>query len=103
MVCDWRRNEDFQDGRLESLAARVPELLRNARAPNTNKAYLAAFNRWVFWASEFPEISVLPASAVHIVLYLTHLSQNVKNFASVNQFVSAVTWMHAINGHNSPM
>ena len=103
MVCDWRRDAGFKDKRLEDLASRVPELLSKARAPNTNKAYLAAFNRWVVWANDFPEISVLPATAVHIVLYLSHLSTNVKNFASINQFVSSVTWMHAINNHISPM
>jgi site-specific recombinase XerD len=103
VVCHWRRDEGFQDERLENLASRVPDLLSKARAPNTNKAYLAAFNRWVIWAADFPEVTVLPAKAVHIVLYLSHLSSIVKNFASVNQFVSAVTWMHAINNHNSPM
>jgi hypothetical protein len=99
----WRRDETFQDGRLESLASRVPALLRNARAPNTNKSYLAAYNRWAAWTSDFPEVNALPASAVHVVLYLTYLSQNVKNFATVNQFVCSMTWMHAINGHISPM
>ena len=98
----WRRNDVFQDARLEVLASRVPDLLSKARAPNTNKAYTASFNKWSTWAGKFPEVKVLPAAPSHIVLYLSELSQHAKNFATINQFISAISWMHAINGHVSP-
>ena len=98
----WRRNDDFKDVRLEALAAGIPDLLKQARAPNTNKAYTAAFNKWASWASQFPEVEILPASPSHIILYLSELSKSAKTFATVNQFLSAASWMHAINGHLSP-
>ena len=80
----WRDGASLEHEDLETLSSQVPGILYNARAENTTKSYHAAFAKWIEWASAYPEIKVLPAEPVHIVLYLTHLAHSVKSFSSIN-------------------
>ena len=99
----WRDGASLEHADLETLSSQVPGILFHARAENTTKSYHAAFSKWIDWAAAYPEIKVLPAQPVHIVLYLTHLAHSVKSFSSISQFTCAVSWMHSTHGFNSPI
>ena len=99
----WKRDDAILSESLEDLADKVPGILKNSRSANTSKAYHAAFHRWETWISEYSEASAVPASPTFVILYLTHLSINVKSFASISQFLSSLTWFHNLQGHASPV
>ena len=99
----WKRGGTFAGEELEGLADKVPEILKNSRAANTSKVYQAAFNRWECWTSKYSEITALPAQPNHVILYLTHLTEKAGSFASINQFLSALSWAHNLQGLASPV
>jgi site-specific recombinase XerD len=99
----WKRDTPVHSKGLELLADKVPDLLRNSRANNTTKVYLASFQRWSAWAAKYPEVKELPAAPAHVILYITELSQSVGTFASINQFLSALSWAHNVHGLASPV
>jgi integrase len=80
----------------------IPVLLRQARAPTTNASYGLAYKRWVAWADQYPEISLLPAEPLHVGVYLSYLSRTAKSFASINLAVCAINWYHSLAGVPSP-
>ena len=97
---------DFSDKlnnpQLLGLAQEIPEVLCKARAPNTNKSYGLAFKRWTRWAEEYPEISVLPAQPLHIILFLIFLAKTAKSYSVINIAVCAINWAHNLAGLDSP-
>jgi site-specific recombinase XerD len=99
----WKRDDAIVSEGLEDLASKVPGILKNSRADNTSKAYLAAFLRWEKWVSSYPEVTAIPANPTHVILYLTYLSNTVGSFASISQFLSALSWAHNLKGHVSPV
>ena len=99
----WKRDDAIVGKSLEDLASKVPGILRNSRAVNTSKAYQAAFLRWDKWVSSYPEVNAVPANPTHVILYLTHLSNTVGSFASISQFLSALSWAHNLQGYVSPV
>ena len=50
-----------------------PCVLRS-RADSTTKKYLGAYQRWKTWAEARHEVPAFPVLAVHLALYLQHLS-----------------------------
>jgi site-specific recombinase XerD len=99
----WKRGGTFAGEELEGLADKVPEILENSRATNTSKVYQASFNRWERWTSKYPEIDALPAQPNHVILYITHLAEKAGSFSSINQFLSALSWAHNLQGLASPV
>ena len=91
-----------RDPALQHLASLVPAVLAQARAPSTNKSYGLAYKRWRLWAQDYPEISPLPASHLHVLLYLVHLDQTATSFSTINLAVCAIKWAHGLAGLDSP-
>ena len=88
---------------LVKLARELPGILKNSRAPSTNKIYGQAYIKWKKWSSKFPEINILPAEPIHIALYLSHLAKSAKSFAVINIAACAITWSHNLSGLESPI
>ena len=87
---------------LRALATDLPRTLLSSWSVNTNKAYNSAFKKWADWADKFEEVSALPASALHVSLYLVALSQQQTSVATINNVLAAIAWAHRIAGHTSP-
>ena len=90
------------DPALKDLAGEIPELLTFSRAPSTIKGYGAAYKRWRKWTDDFPEITPLPATGLHLVLYLLHLAQKNITYQVIVQAVASIKWAHALAGLSSP-
>ena len=70
-----------QDPDLQALVDDIPDVLTHVRAQTTNKAYGLAHRRWWMWTFKYPEIRPLPASPLHVILYLVHLDKNAKLYS----------------------
>lgn len=73
----------------------------SSKSDNTNKSYFNAFKRW----EKFIKVqghSALPASPMHVALYLTHLLQNGSSQHPVNAAVYAIKWAHECAGLPDP-
>lgn len=66
----WSELTLAQDPSLRLLANKLPQVVLGSRADSTTATYLCGLKRWRSWASRFPEISVLPASAAFVSFYL---------------------------------
>jgi integrase len=94
---------DFiQNPQLQSLASIIPDVLVQARAPSTNRSYGLAYKRWRLWAQQYPEIVPLPASHLHVLLYLVDIEQSASSFSTVNLAVCAIKWANSLAGLPSP-
>jgi site-specific recombinase XerD len=93
---------ECQDPGLRGLVAGLPGLLQNSRAPSTVKSYKAAFTRWQTWTRRYPEVCCLPASELHVVLYLSQLGIEGISYQVIIQAIAAIKWFHSLEGLASP-
>ena len=93
----WKELEDIQDPELQELAAALPELALQSRAPSTIKKYSGAFSRWRKWAATKSEIGPnLPPKPIHIALYLSFLAQRCRSSAPLMEALSALSWVNQV-------
>ena len=62
----------------------LSKVLTKATENSTTKTYSSYFEEWKTWATQFPEVNVLPADEFHIVLYLIYLLQTGKTFPVIS-------------------
>ncbi|VDI01413.1 Hypothetical predicted protein, partial [Mytilus galloprovincialis] len=86
---------------LSSLFNQLPEFLLSSKAESTQKKYRYAFNSWCKWTSQY-SFSPLPASHLHISLYLIHLSETAKSVSKLNDAFYAIKWAHKLAGVADP-
>ena len=87
---------------LQRLATGLPAVLMSSWSDNTNKCYNAAFRKWADWADQFKEVSALPATPLHVSLYLVALAQQKTSVSTINTVISAIAWSHRLAGLSSP-
>ena len=93
--------KDLVDTDLKRLSLSLPSTVLQCKATSTTRKYLGGFKRWKQWATEH-KISVLPADACHVALYLQHLGESKKSKSAVEEAVNCLSWVHAIAGVTSP-
>ena len=76
--------------------------LKKARENSTTKTDSSYFEKWKIWATQFPEVNVLPADEFHIVLYMIHLLQTGKTFPVIRMSYFAINYFHSIVGYQNP-
>ena len=87
---------------LKSLAQQLPPMALASRQDKTVRNYLAAFQKWKVWCSQYREIQSLPAKPHFIALYLLYLSQNSESHAPVSLAFYSISWAHRSAGLNDP-
>ena len=92
----------IQDPALKELALKMPSLLLQARAPSTTRSYVYAFTRWKNWAQQYREVTVFPASPIHVALYLCSLVQQKQSVTNILSAFFGISWAHNIAGHYNP-
>ena len=92
----------FQSPELNGLAQDMPGVIREARAPSTNKAYDGAYSKWEKWTDNYSEVVSVPAKPAHVVLYLLFLARSATSFSSINLAICAIAWAHRRVGLVSP-
>ena len=79
------------------MAAALPELALQSRAPSTIKKYSGAFCHWKKWAAAKSEIGPnLPPKPINIALYLSFLVQHCRSSAPLMEAVSALPWVNKV-------
>eukprot|EP00731_Ephydatia_muelleri_P002572 Em0001g2572a len=90
--------KNLKDPELQRLAQSLPATVLRSRADFTTKKYLGAYQRWKTWAEARHEVPAFPVQAVHLALYLRHLSESVQSKAAVEEAVHALSWLHEVAG-----
>ena len=85
-----------------SLNNLLTQILLKSRETNTLKNYSIYFEKWNKWASEFPDIMVIPAQEFHVVLYLIHLFQTGSSYPVIRTTHYAINFFHTIAGYSKP-
>ena len=94
----WPLLKNLEDPELRRLAQSLPATVLRSRADSTTKKYLGAYQRWKTWAEARHEVPAFPVQAVHLALYLQHLSESVQSKAAVEEAVHALSWLHEVAG-----
>ena len=74
----------------------LSKILIKARENSTTKTYKSYFEKWKIWATQFPDVYILPAVECHIVLYIMHLLQTGKTLPVNRMSYFAINYFHAI-------
>ena len=94
----WPLLKNLEDPELQRIAQSLPATVLRSRADSTTKKYLGAYQRWKTWAEARHEVPAFPFQAVHLALYLRHLSESVQSKAAVEEAVHALSWLHEVAG-----
>ena len=97
----WPLLKDLEDPELRRLAQSLPATVLRSRADSTSKKYLRAYQRWKTWAEARHEVPAFPVQAVHLALYLQHLSESVQPKTAAEEAVHALSWLHEVAGLES--
>lgn len=85
------------------LAESLPNYCLKSKAENTTKKYRYAFNNFSKWCKTFtPNINYLPATDVHVAIYLTYLAKTFKSSSKIEEATYAITWAHNMSGLYNP-
>ena len=80
----------------------LSKILIKARENSTTKTYKSYFEKWKIWATQFPEVYILPAVEFHIVFYIMHLLQTGKTLPVNRMSYFAINYFHAIVEYQNP-
>ncbi|XP_063421738.1 uncharacterized protein LOC134706597 isoform X1 [Mytilus trossulus] len=79
----------------------MEEFLLHSHSSNTNSKYFYSFKRWEQFISKEGGKSI-PASPIHVALYLTHLLDKGSSKSVVQSAVYGIKWAHNIQGIQDP-
>ncbi|MFO0605040.1 MAG: site-specific integrase [Polyangiales bacterium] len=77
------------------------ELLANAKAPSTRRAYLTSWRLFDAWCRQH-NLPAMPAAPMTLALYVTDLARCGRKVATIMRAVSAISQAHEMAGHASP-
>ena len=83
------------------MAERAWSYARQAKAPNTLRAYRADCQDFVSWC-EARGLQSLPAAPETVALYLTHLAEAGRKASTMQRRLSSISQVHQAAGHESP-
>ena len=91
------------DRTMKELFDKLPEVVLGDRAATTTTQYANGFQRWSSWArARSQPIQVLPASPLHVSLYLMSIMQTCNTPAPVMTAFYSIAWAHRIASLQSP-
>ena len=87
---------------LQGLASRLQKSVLSARAPAITNTHHRAFKRWKDFALSNLRSTYLPATPVHVAVYLQYVLESTKSCSSVDTAFYANKWAHEIAGTVPP-
>ena len=101
-VGQWQKFSDINfDSEVSSLFQRLPGIVMSSKAESTQKMYKYAFNSWCKWTNSHSFTS-LPASQLHVSLYLIKLSDSARSVSKIDEAYYAISWAHKLSGYPDP-
>ena len=93
----WQDIAAIEDPELKELVESLPNVVLQSRAPSTIKKYSGTFLRWKRWAlSRQADIPMLPATPLHVALYLMSLIQKSTTSVPIEKAVNALSRAHQV-------
>lgn len=86
---------------MTNLSAKLPNIIKNAKAKNTQKKYEYGFKHWCSWANNL-DLNPLPASEIYVSLYLVSLFQTSNNISKIDEAIYSIAWAHEVAGFVNP-
>src|SRR5262245_44145010 len=86
--------------RLEEVGQKASEYLRQAKAPNTRKAYRADWADFLAWCKTYRRVP-LPAEPDTVAYYLADRSARLK-VSTLQRRLATIAEVHRAAGHESP-
>jgi integrase len=95
------REAGLDDSSFPALADKMADYLLKSKADSTNRKYHSSFKKWEnFIVSKGG--SALPASPIHVALYVTNLLDNGCSDSTVLSSVYGIKWAHKLNNMPDP-
>ena len=95
-----RTGSTLQNPELRRLANSLPTRALQSKAPRIIDQYSRSFQK--FWASGFPEITVLPTRPLDVALYLEHLIESDTNASVLSHASCGTSWANKLYGFSDP-
>ena len=97
----WK--EKLASSQLKTLLLKLRSTILSSKAKRIVSKYANGFNRFWLWAKKYSEISsVLPASELHVSLYLQFLIDSCKHYSSVESAFYSIKWAHNLANLENP-
>jgi len=101
-ICeDGIANNDIPSN-LIHLTKELPFIIKNSIAPSTFNKYHSSWKKWVNWANHNNISPIVPAKAIHVALYLTHLKKARGTRGAIDDAIQGIRWGHDFNGFPTP-
>lgn len=85
----------------QELSGKMAKFLFLSKSDNTSKKYAYYFNKWeTFICSKGG--CALPASPVHVALYITHLMDIHTSYSVISTTVYSIKWAHSLRSLSDP-
>lgn len=83
------------------LTSKMADYLVQSRSVNTNTKYLSYFNKWKSFIED-KGLSPIPASPVHVALYVTDLIDKNVSSSVISATVYSIKWAHSLKNLPDP-
>lgn len=97
----WKSSWTTSNPSLKPLVKKLTELCPKSKADNTRKKYGYAFTKFRKWCLLY-NISFIPATELHVSLYLKSLGDNCNTTAIIDEAFYAISWAHKMAGFPYP-
>lgn len=91
----------LHDARSEALSSKMAEYIVMSKSDSTNSKYFNYFKKWDKYISSKGG-SAIPASPIHIALYLTKLMDKHTSSAVISSTVYSIRWAHLLKNLPDP-
>jgi len=98
----WTDVNNQSDTRLKELSCKLSTVVMSSKADNTVKKYNTGFKCWTKWCKSLDDVNTLPATDLHVSLYLVSLMQNLCSVSKIEEAVYSIGWAHDLAGFNNP-
>lgn len=92
---------NFVNPVLQRYADKLPRLMLDSKSDSTVDKYYKLFLKWEEFIKPKGESS-LPASSVHISLFIIELLEKNLSHSSVISYICAIKWVHDLHGYIDP-
>ncbi|VDI17276.1 Hypothetical predicted protein [Mytilus galloprovincialis] len=90
-----------EDHPLHDLVDSFSSRLLDSRRDSTVRKYNYAFKKWKTFSHEH-NLTYLPASPIHVSLYLVHLLDSGATYSTINSVFYSIKWAHDMSGQLDP-
>ena len=94
-------NGEIESTKFTQLGERMEMYLLKSRSENTNSKYFSAFKRWERFIT-LEKGKAVPATPIHVALYLTHLLHNGSSCSVIQSAVYGLKRAHNLQGLQDP-